>query len=112
MTELQDSPEMMRHIQDAIVKEQFRFTLHGFERCLERDISPDEVSQAIVAGEIIEDYPEDKYGHSCLICGTTRLGRILHVQCSIEPVWIITAYDPTVNAKKWDDKFTRRRMKL
>jgi len=50
-----------------------------------------------MSGEIIEDYPEDKYGPSCLIYGITREGRILHVQCSIEPVWIITAYDPTLS---------------
>jgi hypothetical protein len=60
----------------------------------------EEVRQAILAGEIIEDYPEDKYGHSCLICGRTEAGKILHIQCSVEPVWIITAYDPTLNVKE------------
>ena len=45
-----------------VEKGDYRFTLHGFERCVERHISPDEVRDAILSGEIIEDYPEDKYG--------------------------------------------------
>ena len=43
--------------------------MHAFERSLERAISPDEIKSAILTGEIIEDYPKDKYGPSCLICG-------------------------------------------
>ena len=65
-----------------------------------------------MSGEIIEDYPEDKYGPSCLIYGITREGRILHVQCSIEPVWIITAYDPTLSPEEWEKDFKRRRKRL
>ncbi len=62
-----------------------------------------------MSGEIIENYPEDKYGPSCLIYGTTKSGKILHVQCSIEPVWIITVYEPTVKPDEWDETFKRRR---
>jgi hypothetical protein len=70
------------------------------------------VKSVILFGEIIEDYPDDKYGPSCLIYGVTEEGRILHVQCSIEPVWIVTAYDPTVNPEEWDREFKRRRKTL
>jgi len=89
----------------------YRFTIHGFERCVERSISPSEVTDAILSGEIIENYPEDKYGPSCLICGTSKGGRIIHVQCSIGPVWIITTYDPTSEPEEWDKSFRRRRTK-
>ena len=100
-----------------MIKEQFeagkhRFTIHAFERCVERNISPNEVKYAILSGEIIEDYPEDKYGPSCLIYGVTKEGKILHVQCSIDPVWIITAYDPTLNPEEWETNFKRRIKKL
>jgi hypothetical protein len=47
--------------------------------------------------EIIEDYPEDKYGPSCLILGITKAGRPLHIQCSHpsrSPIRIITLYEP------------------
>jgi len=78
---------------------------------VERNISPKEIENVILFGEVIEDYPEDKYGPSCLICGITEEGRILHVQCSIDPVWIITAYDPTLDPEEWDKDFKRRQIK-
>ena len=59
----------------------------------------------------IEDYPEDKYGHSILIYGKTEKGRIIHVQCSVDPVWIITAYDPRLRPDEWESDFKRRILK-
>jgi len=51
----------------------------------------------LAGGDVIEVYPEDKYGPSCLIFGVTRAGRPVHVQCS-DPsrptVKIITVYEP------------------
>jgi len=56
-----------------------------------------ELREAIAGGDVIEVYPEDKYGPSCLIFGVTRAGRPVHVQCS-DPsrptVKIITVYEP------------------
>ena len=87
----------------------WRFTLHGLERCIERGISPEEVGEAVLNGEIIEYYPCDKYGPTCLVRGITSRGGILHVLCSLESVWIITAYDPTLKPDEWDDEFKVRR---
>ncbi len=97
---------------NRVENDEHRFTIHAFERCVERNILPEDVKHVIMSGEIIEDYPDDKYGHSCLICGISEEGRILHVQCSIEPVWIITAYDPSLNPDEWENGFKRRRKKL
>lgn len=101
---------------DRIIKNiksgEYRFTIHALERCIERDISPLEIIDALLSGEIIENYPEDKYGPSCLIKGITKKGRILHVQFSIEPIWIITAYDPTLKPNEWDKEFKRRLRKI
>lgn len=62
-----------------------------------RHISVQELRETIAVGEVIEVYPEDKYGPSCLIFGMTSVGRPLHVQCS-DPsrriVKIITLYEP------------------
>ena len=74
-------------------------------------ISPDEIQDAILSGEVIEDYPKDKYGPSCLIYGLTKHGRVLHTQCSLDPVWIITAYDPGLYPDEWDPEFKRRLIK-
>jgi len=45
----------------------------------EKVISVAEVRQIIQSGEIIEDYPEDARGHSCLILGFGEEGRPIHV---------------------------------
>lgn len=100
---------MIEFIRAGVREGRYRFTIHGFERCVERGISPEEAKEALLSGEVIETYPEDKYGPSCLICGTARKGKILHIQCSIDPIWIITAYDPTLNPDEWKDNFKRRK---
>jgi hypothetical protein len=69
-----------------------------------------EVEEAIASpSEIIEDYPKDKYGQSCLILGFTKIGRPLHVQCSYPSrplVKIITLYQPDPDL--WIDFRIRR----
>ena len=53
--------------------------------------------EAINNGEIIEDYPDDKYGPSCLIFGMTAKQRPLHIQCSYPTrplLKVITVYEP------------------
>ncbi|MFZ0727812.1 MAG: DUF4258 domain-containing protein, partial [Desulfobacterales bacterium] len=75
-----------------------------------RDISVAEVAAAIATrSEVIEDYPDDKYGPSCLILGYTKKGRPLHVQCSYPSrtlVKIITLYEPDPDL--WIDFRARR----
>jgi len=100
---------MLEEIKRKVAIGDYRLTIHAFERCVERNVPPDELKDVILSGEIIENYTEDKYGPSCLIHGTTETGKILHVQCSIDPVWIVTVYDPTLKPGEWDETFTRRR---
>ena len=100
---------MIEEVRKKVKTADYRLTVHPLERYVERDIWPDELKEVILSGETIESYPEDKYGPSCLIWGITEKGRILHVQCSLNPVWIITAYDPTLNPEEWDTNFKRRR---
>ena len=81
----------------AKIAEGVNYSRHAVQRGVDRDIPPEDILDAIRTGEVIEDYPRDKYGPSCLILGTTRTGRPLHVQCSYptRPVLkIITVYEP------------------
>jgi hypothetical protein len=75
----------------------------------ERMISPREVREVIFSGQLIEDYPEDPRGHSCLLSGSTHLNRIIHVVCSPKDEYlaIISAYVP--DPERWEEDFTRRR---
>ncbi len=76
----------------------YEFSKHAVDQSIIRDISVAEVEDAIAGrSEVIEDYPEDKYGPSCLILGYTRASRPLHIQCSYPNrplIKIITLYEP------------------
>ncbi|MCH8295005.1 DUF4258 domain-containing protein, partial [Candidatus Poribacteria bacterium] len=75
-----------------------------------RHISVQKVREAMEESEIIEDYPNDKYGPSCLILGFTQSVRPLHIQCSYPSrplVKIITLYEP--DPSRWMDFKTRRK---
>jgi len=97
----------IRTIQDQIQRGTYRFSDHVIKRMMKRSIDRRDVEEAILAGEIIEEYPDDKYSPSCLISGRTQCGRILHVQASLPPlVVIVTTYEPDQN--EWIDGKTRR----
>lgn len=92
---------------DKIKNGDFRFSLHAIEMTIKRGIDEEEVEEAIINGEIIEEYPEDKYSPSCLVYGKTNRGRNLHVLCSIPPkVVIVTTYEP--DSAEWIDCKLRR----
>ena len=62
-------------IKEQVEKGNYQLKLHAVERASIRGIDPLEVKEALLDSEIIEDYPEDKRGHSCLVYGKTRVGR-------------------------------------
>ena len=100
---------MIEEIRTKIQVGQFEFSKHAVDQSILRQISVQELREAIANGEIIEDYPEDKYGPSCLILGFTQAGRPLHVQCSYPSrplVKIITLYEP--DPSRWIDFRVRR----
>ncbi|MBK9265721.1 MAG: DUF4258 domain-containing protein [Polyangiaceae bacterium] len=73
-----------------------------------RMISPREVEAVIATGELIEDYPEDARGHSCLLLGFGEKRRPIHIVCAPKTDYlaIITAYIP--NPDQWSADFRRR----
>lgn len=94
-----------------VAKKRIIYTQHALDEMnTEEDIiSCDEIREIIFEGEIIEDYPEDKRGHSCLIFNYTSKRRAVHVICSPKEGYlgIITAYVPALD--KWEDDFKTRR---
>jgi len=101
---------MIEEIRKKIAQSQFEFTQHATDQSILRRISVRELREALANGEVIEDYPEDKYGPSCLILGMTQAGRPLHIQCSYPSrplVKIITLYEP--DPRRWIDFTMRRR---
>lgn len=74
----------------------------------DRMIATTEVETVIMTGEVIEDYPEDARGHSCLMLGFGRDHRPIHVVCAPKDEYlaIITAYLPDPN--QWTPDFRGR----
>lgn len=100
---------MIEQIRTKIQARQYEFSKHAVDQSILRQISVQELREALANGEIIEDYPDDKYGPSCLILGFTHTGRPLHIQCSYPSrplVKIITLYEP--DPTQWIDFRVRR----
>lgn len=94
-------------IQHAVALGHYRYTVHALQRTTERHIARIEIEQVIASAEVIEAYPQDKYGPSVLLLGTTETGRILHIHVSFPPsVKIITAYEP--DPDQWENYRVRK----
>ena len=95
-------------IKEQVKKGNYQLKLHAVERASIRGIDPLETKEALLNGEIVEDYPKDKRGHSCLVYGKTQVGRDIHVLCGMayDILWIITVYEP--NPAEWINLKTRR----
>ncbi len=100
----EDIEWIIRHVESGY----YQFKKHAAERASERGINPLDVKEALLNGSIIEDYPEDPRGHSCLVCGKTESGKFLHIVCGClyDMVWIITVYEP--DPEEWMDPLHRR----
>lgn len=92
-------------------KRRLLFLAHAIDQMNRPDrmISPREVREVIFSGQMIEDYPEDPRGHSCLLSGQTHLQRTIHLVCSPKDEYlaIISAYVP--DPDRWEENFTKRR---
>jgi hypothetical protein len=74
----------------------------------DRMISPDEIRDAVLFGEIIEEYPKDQRGESCLVFHAKE-NRVVHVVCAPKAGYlaIITAYLPA--SDQWSSNYKVRR---
>ena len=96
-------------IRAKVANDQFEFSKHAVDQAILRGIRVQEIREAIAAGVVIEDYPGDKYGPSCLVLGFTDAQRPLHIQCGYPSrplVKIITVYEPVPDL--WADFRTRK----
>lgn len=106
-------PTLVEEIRHKIALGEFELSKHAVDQSILRNILVQEIKEAIANGEVIEDYPDDKYGPSCLINGLTRANRPIHIQCSYPSrplIKIITIYEP--DPKLWSNDFTTRSDRL
>ncbi len=92
-------------------RERILFLPHATRQMMHPDrmISTNDVRKVIFQGKIIEDYPDDARGHTCLILGYGDNQRVLHVVCAPKDEYlaIITAYIPS--SEQWDENYELRR---
>lgn len=88
-------------------------SLHGQLRLNERNITVDDVMNAIDNGEIIEQYPEDFPFPSCLILGLSIHNVYIHIVVSMneDKIYLITAYVPGTDKWEADMKTHRQEVK-
>jgi len=75
----------------------YLFSKHADDKWLDDNLIISEIEEAILNGSILESYPNDKRGNSCLIVGFTQNGKPIHIVCgkSADVLIIITVYIPT-----------------
>ena len=107
---LNEEVDFIEEVREA-AKKGIIYTEHALDEmnAEEEIITPEEVREVIFKGEILEDYPEDVRGHSCLMLGFSHKGRPIHVVCAPKEDYlgIITAYQPT--EEKWEKNFRTRK---
>ncbi len=100
-----DIDSLRQHYQNDAVF----ITEHAAERSRQRGIFSRDIRNAVVTGEIIEQYPDDFPFPSCLILGKDMAGNVTHTCMSEEGTAsrIITAYYP--DREKWSADFKTRK---
>lgn len=97
----------------AFLDHTYDFVPSGYAKMRKRGLTVEQLDAAICddAPEVIEDYPEDQRGPSCLILGWADMARPLHVLIGYgdEPgsyIDVITVYEP--DEKQWYNHRRRR----
>ena len=104
----------IEQIKNLIDRKKYWLTLHAE---VERDadqVAMHEIEEALLSSKakIIEDYPNDPRGHSCLILGFTKESLPIHILCGIaetDVLLIITVYRP--DPDEWIDWQIRKEKK-
>ena len=90
----------------------YTLTIHAERERQADKITVAELETALKSCDLIEDYPKDARGHSCLALGFAGT-RPVHAVCTIKhaprELLLITVYDPSLRPEKWDVGFRRRR---
>lgn len=103
-----DIDEIRRHFSRG----EYEISLHAQQERLEEDLDVADLEEAVARGEVLEDYPDDPRGASCLIVGYAG-PRPIHLvigwakapAAGQRVLRIITVYEP--QPPKWTTPRTR-----
>lgn len=102
----------IEEIRELVRAGRYEVSIHAQQERLEDDLDINEIETALLQGELIEEYPKDPRGPSCLVGGLAGPKRI-HVvigwatrrQQVERTLRVITVYIP--RPPKWTDLRTR-----
>jgi hypothetical protein len=97
-------------IRTELENQSYEISLHADDERIADGLTIVQVEHVLSTCEIIEQYPEDPRGESCLVLGFTTEGKPVHVVCGRNPsghLVLITVYIPTM--PKWKEPRTRNR---
>jgi hypothetical protein len=97
-------------IHDEIEGQNYEISLHADDERIADGLTMSQLEFALLDCQIIEQYPDDPRGESCLALGFTPEETPIHIVCGKNPsehLILITVYIPTM--PKWRDAYTRNR---
>lgn len=97
----------IEEIKKRVKNNEYEISFHAEKERYAENISISDLETAINNGEILEDYPDDPRGPSCLILGYSK-NQPIHIVCGytfINWIRIITVYLPKL--PKWVNERTR-----
>ena len=101
--------DVIQHIRERVRDNRYEISFHAErERENEHLLLADIEESVLLGGELLEDYPDDPRGHSCLVLGFNRAGQAIHTVWGLLPTdWVrlITVYIP--KPPKWINPWTR-----
>ena len=82
-------------IKEKVQSGKYDLSIHAHNERQEEQIAIEEVEKVLLKGDIIEKYPNDQRGESCLVAGTVSK-KPLHVVCGKrgKRLLIVTVYRP------------------
>lgn len=98
--------KIVEYLQAKVHQKKYRLTIHAEKEREADQITQCEIEESVLSAqcEVIEDYPADPRGHSCLVLGFTQAGLPIHIVCghlSEEEFIVITIYRP--DPEQWID---------
>lgn len=93
-------------IRNKLREGQYYLSEHAHRERQKEQVTVEEIEQTILKGDIIEKYPNDLRGESCLAAGKVG-GKPLHVVCGLQAgkLLIVTVYRPKLPI--WQNYKTR-----
>ena len=106
------SSQTFELIRELVSHKTVRVSDHGYDELAADGILVEEIIAGVMAGMIVEDYPQYPKGPCVLVLQKDSEGRAIHVLWGIPhgkdaPAIVVTAYRPAPD--RWTDGFTRRK---